>query len=579
VPWLASLCLLCATLPAFALGLGQIVVESKPGQPLRAQIPIISTDPDELQGLQAQLASPETFARVGLAPPEGLVADLEFSFDQDAAGHPVIRVETQQPVQVPALTFLLEVDWGSGRLVREYSALVDMPESVAAPAPEPLQMPAPVPADTVVRAPEPPTQAVPAAPAPEAAPEPEPAPANAAAPAAPPASPAPSAAPAPVADTQANANGTVAVQRGDTLGRIARDLDATQGHSVEQAMLALLRANPEAFIDGNVNLVKAGAVLRVPEAADFDAIDAQQAAAVVQQQVQRWRGARASRAQPQPDGVAASGSGETRAPAATSRIAGARLEIVPPSASDARRAGTRSGIEAGGEGDMLRQELEQTRENLAARDAEVTELKSRVAELEKLQKDQQQLISMKDGALANAQQDLAKARTAQAATPAKDASPPQTHAFAWWPWLLLGLGLALLAAWLLRRGRKPTQALPSRFDSASLAAAVPRTTVAPDASIAADAARPAWTREDAVAAKPVPAATPVTSAKPVWQAPQADTIVPLNTAPAGRERLELARAYLEMGDLATARSLLQEVAEGDDADARAEAQRLLGGIA
>ena len=75
------------------------------------------------------------------------------------------------------------------------------------------------------------------------------------------------------------------------------------------------------------------------------------------------------------------------------------------------------------------------------------------------------------------------------------------------------------------------------------------------------------------------APSPAPPAKPVWQAPQADTIVPLNTAPAGRERLELARAYLDLGDLATARSLLQEVADGGDAEARAEAQRLLGGIA
>ena len=119
-------------LVAFALGLGQIVVKSRPGQPLLAEIPIISSDPEELQGLQAQLASPETFARVGLAPPTGLVADLDFSFDQDATGHPLIRVTTQQPVQQPELVFLLEVDWGSGRLVREYSALVDTPQSVAA---------------------------------------------------------------------------------------------------------------------------------------------------------------------------------------------------------------------------------------------------------------------------------------------------------------------------------------------------------------------------------------------------------------------------------------------------------------
>jgi pilus assembly protein FimV len=579
VPLFAALLLLCASLPAFALGLGQIVVQSKPGQPLRAEIPIISSDPNELQGLQAQLASPETFARVGLAPPDGLLADLDFSFDQDASGRPVIRVTTQQPIQVPALTFLLEVDWGSGRLVREYSALVDMPQSVAAPAPEPLQMPTPAPTDTVERTPGLPAQPAPVAAAPVPASASEPSPTNAVPASAPVAPPAP--APAAVAASAPDAGGAVSVQRGDTLGRIARDLDAGQGHSLEQTMLALLRANPDAFIGGNVNLVKAGAVLRVPEATDFDAIDRQQAAAVVQEQVQRWRGVRASRAQPQPGNgaVAAGPEQQARGSRTAARVAGARLEIVPPSASDVRRAGTRSGIEAGGEGDMLRQQLEQTRENLAARNAEVTELKTRVAELEKLQKDQQQLISMKDSALANAQQDLAKARTAQTATPAKDA-PPQAHAFGWWPWLLLAVALAALAAWLLRRGRKPALSPPSRFDSASLAAAVPRAAApVPETGVAADTARPAWTREEAAAARSAPVATPATHAKPVWQAPQADTIVPLNAAPAGRERLELARAYLDMGDLATARSLLQEVAEGGDAEARAEAQRLLGGIA
>src|SRR3546814_5694098 len=79
----------------------------------------------------------------------------------------------------------------------------------------------------------------------------------------------------------------------------------------------------------------------------------------------------------------------------TPATADARLEIVPPSGDDARQAGTRSGIQAGGEGDMLK-ELQQTKETLAARDAEVQDLKTRVAELEKLQQDQQQLIALKD---------------------------------------------------------------------------------------------------------------------------------------------------------------------------------------
>ncbi|MFT3896400.1 MAG: FimV/HubP family polar landmark protein [Thermomonas sp.] len=560
--------LLCASLPVFALGLGQIVVKSKPGQPLAAEIPIISSDPDELQGLQAQLASPETFARVGLAPPTGLVADLDFSFDQDAAGRPLIRVTTQQPVQQPELVFLLEVDWGSGRLVREYSALVDAPQSVAAPAPEPLQMPTPAPADTVERTPLPETQPAPVAQTPAPAPVPEPTPSNAVPPSVPVAPPAP--APAPVAASAANAGGSVSVQRGDTLGRIAADLGS--GRSLDQTMLALLRANPDAFIDGNVNLVKAGAVLRVPDAAELDAVDRQQAAAIVQQQVQRWRGSRSLRAQPQPEATASTRAGTGEAHVAAPRSAGARLEIAPPSSSDAKRAGTRSGIEAGGEGEMLQQELQQTKETLSARDAEVAELKTRVADLEKLQKEQQQLISMKDSALAGAQQDLAKAREARTAQ--EPASPAQqAHAFAWWPWLLLAIAVAALAAWLLRRRRGSVQSLPPRFDSASLAAAVPKAAPAPEAPVAG---KPAWTREEA---RPAPTPPPAVPAKPVWQAPQADTIVPLNTAPAGRERLELARAYIELGDDATARSLLLEVIDGGDLEARAEAQRLLGGMA
>jgi pilus assembly protein FimV len=572
VPWFATALLLCATLPAFALGLGQIVVKSRPGQPLLAEIPIISSDPEELQGLQAQLASPETFARVGLAPPTGLVADLDFSFDQDAAGRPLIRVTTQQPVQQAELVFLLEVDWGSGRLVREYSALVDTPQSVAAPAPEPLQMPTPVPADTVQREPLPETQPAPVAqtPPPSSTPAAEANPTNAvpAAPVPPPPAPVPVAASAP---------GAVSVQRGDTLGRIAAGLGT--GRSLEQTMLALLRANPDAFIDGNVNLVKAGAVLRVPDAAEFDAVDRQQAAAIVQQQVQRWRGLRATRAQPQPavaEGNARQG-GSHGAPASP-RIAGARLEIAPPASSDARRAGTRSGIEAGGEGEMLRQELQQTKETLSARDAEVAELKARVAELEKLQKEQQQLLSMKDSALAGAQQDLAKAREARTAQePA--ATTQQDNATTWWPWALLP-GLAIVAAWWwLRRRRVPAAPLPSRFDSARLAAAVPVPNKPEAKAEAAVPATPAWTRDEPSAAKPAPTPPPAASAKPVWQAPQADTIVPLNTAPAGRERLELARAYIDLGDDATARSLLLEVIDGGDAEARAEAQRLLGGMA
>ncbi|HEU4813363.1 MAG TPA: fimbrial protein FimV, partial [Xanthomonadaceae bacterium] len=151
---LLAFALAVASAPVAALGLGQIEVLSRPGEPLVAEIPVISTDPAELQQLQARLASPETFRRIGLEPPQGAVSNLQFSVALDAQGNPVVRVTSPAPIDQPLLTFLLEVDWGQGRLVREYSVLVDAPESAVAIAQPPIQAPQPAPSSTVVRPPE-----------------------------------------------------------------------------------------------------------------------------------------------------------------------------------------------------------------------------------------------------------------------------------------------------------------------------------------------------------------------------------------------------------------------------------------
>src|SRR5690554_6073439 len=137
--------------PAFALGLGQIQVRSQYGEPFLAEIPIVSSNRAELRQLQARLASPETFARIGLQPPEGLVRNLQFNVALDASGRPVIRVTSVEPVDQPLLTFLIEADWGQGRLVREYSALLDAPDTIAAPAQPPVQAPVPDQGDRIVR--------------------------------------------------------------------------------------------------------------------------------------------------------------------------------------------------------------------------------------------------------------------------------------------------------------------------------------------------------------------------------------------------------------------------------------------
>src|SRR5690606_38974598 len=213
------------------------------GEPLLAEIPIISTDPSELEHLHARLASPDTFRRIGLDPPTGLVSDLRVSIALDARGRPVARITPEAPGQHPVPNFLLEVEWGQGRLVREYSALVDTPQTLAAPAQPPIQAPQAAPSNLIERpatvAAEPVAEAAdvaqPEEPAPqaqepdadvaaaetEAPPQPQaPAPAPVPPPAAPPAS-------------QATAGGELApVQRGQTLSEIASSLAAGSGHSL-----------------------------------------------------------------------------------------------------------------------------------------------------------------------------------------------------------------------------------------------------------------------------------------------------------------------------------------------------------
>ncbi len=585
---------------ALALGLGNIRVLSRPGQPLVAEIPVISSDPGELERATVGLASAATFERVGLSRPEGLVGELQFQFAQDAQGRAVVRVTSATPVQVPALSFLIEVDWGQGRLVREYSALVAAPEAATAVAEPVIEAPAAAPSNLIVREPAP----LPAsAPTPTATPKPAPATAAVAPAAAP--------RPAPLSQTTAP-DGTLApVRSGQTLSGIAGQLARDNGVSLDQAMVALLRANPEAFIRGNVNLLRQGAVLRVPESGELQRIDSAAARVLVREHVAQWRQARAPIPQPALAGAAASVARPAAAPAAAND---ARLEIAPAVAGAQQAAGTTTGLEAGGEGDMAANEqLRQAREDLATRDAELQELRERVAELEKLQAQQQSLIAMKDSNLAAAQQRLAEVGKKEPAGTA--------------PWAWLGVLLLVVAAagWWLSRRRRPSPLPPApgaghaaAMELSALAAAMPaveaqavardvpavqehapaadQSEVELEAEVEAEAeAVPFWSRPSAgtPASRP-PRQEPVLSsdAAPVsgadapaepaaqetdtWPAADMASLAPLNPAPAGRERLELAIAYLDLGDAETARTLLNEVAAGEDALARAEAMELLG---
>ncbi len=659
-----ALALALASGAAGALGLGQIEVKSRAGQPLLAEIPVISSDSNELAQLRAGLASPETFQRIGLQPPQGIVTDLRFVLALDNAGKPVIRVTSTQPVNQPLLTFLIEVDWGQGRLTREYSALLDAPRTVSAPMQPPIQAPTGAAANTIERpldAPLPfgaqpqatdplavenqldrydPGSAITAAPAPAPEPialQPEPVQPEAVPPAQaerPNAGRIPQAPrePRPVAAAPSvGADGEITVERGQTLSAIAAGVAGE--NTLNQTMIALLRANPEAFIGGNINRLRQGAVLRLPPGNQFDAIDPREASELVRVQVQQWRQARQPVPQPislESDAVAKTPVAPAAQSGAASRSNDARLEIVPPGASQATQAGAQSGISAGGEGSMVRQEIQQANEVIAARDAELADLKSRVAELEQLQTQQQKLIAMKDSELAASQQRLAENQARS-----EGGSPL--------PWVFGSLGVLalLIGGWVLsrREPKKPSFRAPASAADAPSRGGPDRAAVDAVASDSGDSLRrrpdPAAALVDPVAqligepeadraatAEPIaapfwtaPKTEPRTGAKvPTWHAaeagsarapvgpadtgagaPRAEPAAPqirefvaapvldpsaagsnaqAATAP-GQERIELARAYLDLGDESSARQLLGEVLINGDHAARQQAARLL----
>lgn len=381
--------------PLLALGLGQIEVKSRLSQPLLAEIPIASSNPGELESLTVALASPAAFARVGLDRPLFLAANLEFSVGRNERGENVIRVSTSKPVDDPFVSFLLEADWGSGKLVREFSVLLDPP--YLAPSAR-----APISPARIVAAPA--TTATRSVPAPALAPGATVAPSSLAA------APAVAGGAMPSAASAQVSNGEFGpVGNGQTLSQIANTLRPA-GVGLNQMMVALLRANASAFINGNIHQLKRGAILRIPGSDELAALSASDAAAIVREQTEAWQSGREPQLQP-----IDSRSATAAAPGRAAPAADGRLSIVPPSGAQARAS--QSGASAAGEGTELRAELSEARENLAARDGEIKELRSRVADLEKLRESNTKLVALKDSELAALQQrlrELEQARTTDA---------------------------------------------------------------------------------------------------------------------------------------------------------------------
>ncbi len=400
---------------AFALGLGAIQVRSGLNQPLNAEIPVIVGTPGEAEGLLVQLATAEDFERVGMNR-SSIGIPLDFSIGKNARGETVIRVTSNEIVREPFLGILLEANWPKGRLLREYTMLLDPP--VMAPAVKGSSA-------IAVAASEP--ERATTQPLPESRPTPAPAPAAkpvAARPAPAIAQPAPRPAPAPAPATRpADASEYGPVAAGETLGEIARATRPGDEVSVNQMMLALLKSNPDAFFRDNINALKRGAVLRIPTAEEITATgSAREAAVAVRSQIDEWRGGSGST----PTLVAETGAltsstpATTRPSTSTASASGERLALVPPreglageQTADRPTTGT-----SGGTGDVAsRAELARVKEALTSREQEAGELKSRVKDLEDLKNKNTQLITLQNTELAELREKLKAMETSSAATP------------------------------------------------------------------------------------------------------------------------------------------------------------------
>lgn len=345
----AALALMGIQFDAQALALGAITVRSSLGEPLRAEIEIPQISSEEASTFQASVGSPQAFRTAGVDYNPAL-AGARVTLHRRADGQAYLRVVGDRPVNEPFLGVVIEANWASGRIVRDYTMLIDPPQQkpptavVAAPAQ------APQPTRPAVA-----EQVTPPAPAPARAAE------------------APRPTPAPSASTGGE---QITVQRGDTASGILR-AHAIEGVSLDQMLVALLQANPKAFIRGNVNLVKAGAVLQLPTAEQAQAVTRANARRMVLAQSRDFQAYRRGLAQAAP---------ATDATAAASRSASGSVQAdvrdtqAPPPSSDQlkiSKAGASTEAAAESQTALSRQAQEQAER--------VAELNKNISELSRLQ--------------------------------------------------------------------------------------------------------------------------------------------------------------------------------------------------
>lgn len=294
-----GLMLLLSASMAHALGFGQIQLESALNQPLKAEIPLLAVKPAERDQVSVEIASPDTFKRFGIER-TGLLDQIDVRVEPGSDSTRLrVLVTSRVPIREPFITFLVEADWPSGRAIREYTVLLDPPVGLAqssahnqAPPSQPAAASQPTTRPMLEYKPAPLESATAA---PTAVPSVAP---NAVAPPAPVAMAQPRAA-ATSPDPAASSRSYGPVAAAETLWSIAKEMRPAPTLSMNQMMLAIYQANLDDF-HGNINLIRKGAILKIPPAGEIRAIDKQVAKAEITKQTRNFRATKRAPARPAP---------------------------------------------------------------------------------------------------------------------------------------------------------------------------------------------------------------------------------------------------------------------------------------
>lgn len=415
-----------------ALAVKDVQTKSALGEPFQAEVELSELGDLNADEIKVSLATQEDFERLGIERVYFLT-DLHFDVVVNPAGRSFVKITTDKPVREPYLDFVVRIAWPGNTRLQEVTALLDPPVVTGSEAPDvnqavasapsaPVATPAVAPADTASAAP-----AQPATPTPTQAAEPPKPVVTAPAPVTNTKKSSP-AQPAPVPSVSADSYRT---QAGDTMSKVGGQFRPDSA-SLAQTMVAIQRANPKAFANSNINLLKRGQVLRIPSESEIREVSAQEAVASVREQGEAWRGAAAATAaKPALEGqqVNATAKAPTPAPAAPTepkpemKLLGGKTGKAGAAAAGKEQGGVAAAADS--------KKLDANKAKVEATKAEKSKLADKVGTLDAQVKANDKQLEVQNAKMAELQAKLkeqadkeAAAKAAAAAAPAVAAAKP-----------------------------------------------------------------------------------------------------------------------------------------------------------